>query len=80
MMQKSPIGTRCPACQLQLCKSRSQVPHASLTEVRVEQTHAASERYFTCKACGTTLINSDDRNIPGWRSMAASAMSLSPSA
>jgi hypothetical protein len=72
MVQKLSIVARCPACQLQLCKSRSQLPHAALTEVRTGQDRPNGERQFSCKTCGTTLVNSDDMTIAGWRSVTAS--------
>jgi hypothetical protein len=79
MMQKSSSPARCRACQLQLCKSRSQAPHASLTEVQADQSSRLGERHFRCQACGTTLANSDDCTIAGWRSIGvAAAAAASP--
>lgn len=60
-------AARCPACQLQLCKSRVQGPHALLTEVKSDESSGGRETSFTCQTCGVTLINSADLGKPGWR-------------
>ncbi len=60
-------ASRCPACQLQICKSRIQPPHAQLTEVKSDESSRGRETYFNCQSCGITLINSSDLGKPGWR-------------
>ncbi len=60
-------AARCPACQLQLCKSRVQGPHALLTEVKTDESGRGRETFFSCQTCGVTLINSTDLGKPGWR-------------
>ena len=67
MADKQSIASRCRACQLQLCKSRSEPPHAALSESKVEGVMRGAERHFLCKTCGVTLINSSDLAKPGWR-------------
>ncbi len=67
---KSPAPStspRCRACQLQLCKSRSERPHAALTESKGDSMMRGTEQQFLCKTCGATLINSSDLAKPGWR-------------
>ncbi len=60
-------AVRCPACQLQICKSRVQAPHAALTEVKTDESHRGRETFFSCQTCGITLINSTDLAKQGWR-------------
>ncbi|MBY0509736.1 MAG: hypothetical protein K2P94_06245 [Rhodospirillaceae bacterium] len=60
-------AVRCRACQLQICKSRVQGPHAGLTEVKTDESHPGRETFFSCQACGITLINSTDLAKQGWR-------------
>ncbi len=64
---KTPLAPRCRACQLQLCKSRSEPPHAALTESKTDGVMRGAERHFTCKTCNATMINSSDLAKPGWR-------------
>lgn len=55
---------RCPACQLQLCKSRDERPHAQLKEIgREELPHTT---VYGCGTCGATLTRSTDVSRPGW--------------
>jgi hypothetical protein len=56
---------RCAACQLQLCKSRDEPPHAALTEIGRDQLMGARHSY-TCGTCGATLASSSDMSKPGW--------------
>ena len=63
---------RCPACQLQLCKSRNMPPHAALqvSENTVNGARTALGRQdaqYLCKTCGSILLNSVDMAKPGWR-------------
>jgi hypothetical protein len=60
-------ASRCPACQLQICKSRVQPPHALLTEVKSDESSHGRETFYNCQTCGITLINSSDLGKPGWR-------------
>ena len=53
---------RCAACQLQLCKSRSEPPHAALREVTRDK-QAIS---YLCQTCGVTLTCDSDLAKPGW--------------
>ena len=55
---------RCPACQLQICKSRSQSAHAALKEVERDQ--AGNSAVYCCDACGVSLVWSGDPGLPGW--------------
>ncbi len=65
--EKGLILSRCPACQLQLCKGRSEPPHAALKDVGAGGAMAGSDKHFTCQSCGITLVNSSDLATPGWR-------------
>ena len=68
-----PSGARCKACQLQLCKSRDERPHAALSASPVAQTtgrdksRSPADTAFVCKTCGITMIHSADLARPGWR-------------
>ncbi|MSO98974.1 MAG: hypothetical protein EXR11_12275 [Rhodospirillaceae bacterium] len=68
---------RCRACQLQLCKSREERPHADLKAVvdgSIEAKDSAikgRDTAYTCQKCGTGLVNSTDKTEPGWRKLAA---------
>lgn len=55
---------RCAACQLQLCKSRDEGPHAQLKEIRREE--LSQSTVYGCGTCGTTLTRSADVSRPGW--------------
>ena len=55
---------RCPACQLQICKSRNASPHAALQEKSRDE--ANSTAVFACEKCGVTLVWSGDMKSPGW--------------
>ena len=58
------VSTRCRACQLQLCKSRREPPHAALEETsRDEMMHFVR---YECKSCGTKLICSQEFGVSGW--------------
>ncbi len=61
----SPAPPRCAACQLQLCKSRDERPHAALAEVSHNDTSRLSVG-FRCQTCGTVLVRSQDMGKPGW--------------
>ncbi|MHB1204181.1 MAG: hypothetical protein ACYCZX_01330 [Rhodospirillaceae bacterium] len=63
------IRQRCAACQLQLCKSRGEPPHAALKEGAVKVTggkFAGGDTVYVCDTCGTTLVRSDDPGKAGW--------------
>lgn len=63
------IRQRCSACQLQLCKSRSEPPHVSLKESAVKVTggkFAGGDTVYVCATCSTTLVRSDDPGKAGW--------------
>lgn len=66
MVQK-PLA-RCRACQLQLCKSRTQPPHGQLTQSDSDE--RLGRRVFTCQECNTVLVNSVDPALPGWKTQA----------
>lgn len=55
---------RCSACQLQLCKSRREAPHAALKETLRNEL----ERFvrYACQSCGTSLLCSENLSVPGW--------------
>jgi hypothetical protein len=59
------VLSRCPACQLQLCKGRNEPPHAGLVGAASSPTE--TEKHFTCQKCGSTMINSRDIKKLGWR-------------
>ena len=61
---RTPAPTRCRACQLQLCKSRSQPPHASLKETSRNAVNGAV--VFQCEACDASLLHTMDLEKPGW--------------
>jgi uncharacterized protein with PIN domain len=58
-------ATRCPACQLQICKSRDVKPHENLVEAD-RNTMPGADRAYTCQTCGIMLVNSRDARKPGW--------------
>ena len=66
------VTTRCPACQLQLCKSREALPHAHLKAAdsnvvphgKVNKAHHA---LYMCDTCATVLVHSLNVIEPGWR-------------
>jgi uncharacterized protein with PIN domain len=55
---------RCPACQLQLCKSRFERPHGGLKETERDQVNNSAQ--FSCDSCGILLVWSGDMRKPGW--------------
>lgn len=57
-------AARCGACQLQLCKSRDESPHARLRESAGDG--AARQTVYRCEDCGATLIHSHDTAAAGW--------------
>lgn len=57
-------GARCGACQLQLCKSREEQPHAQLREGAWDGD--ARQTLYQCEGCGATLIHSRDTAAAGW--------------
>jgi hypothetical protein len=63
---KNLVSSRCPACQLQLCKARTAAPHAGLNENSSDEMLRGQERAFLCQTCGITLVNSPDTTRPGW--------------
>lgn len=56
--------SRCRACQLQLCKSRTQEPHAALKEISRDE--AKRITVYRCDSCEATLERSADLARPGW--------------
>jgi hypothetical protein len=69
---KRAIQSRCPACQLQICKSRHERPHAGLKPAErefVADSKFDSEHHtvYLCQACAAVLIHSTDVMEPGWR-------------
>lgn len=62
-MDAGPL-TRCPACQLQLCKSRTQEPHAGLKEVSRDE--GKQTVTYRCDNCSATLTHSFNLARPGW--------------
>ena len=67
------IRARCAACQLQLCKSRQEPPHAALKEVSREGMNQQRVG-FNCQTCGAILIRSSDLSAPGWSQQRRAAM------
>jgi len=64
--------TRCPACQLQLCKSRESLPHAALkvadsSIVSYDKLNREQHALYLCESCSTVLIHSLDIREAGWR-------------
>jgi hypothetical protein len=60
---------RCAACQLQLCKSRDEPPHANLTETTRDKTRDGQSVGYLCQTCGITMLRSADMGKPGWSSL-----------
>jgi hypothetical protein len=56
--------SRCRACQLQLCKSRKEAPHAALKETLRDEIGRFVR--YGCDTCGTELICSENLGVPGW--------------
>ncbi len=66
------IQARCPACQLQICKSRHERPHAGLKPAEREvmadgKLSSESHAVYLCQTCSAVLIHSSDVMEPGWR-------------
>ena len=59
------VAARCKPCQLQLCKSRRELPHAALKEIRRDAIGHARVVY-ACQTCGSYLVCSADMGTPGW--------------
>lgn len=55
---------RCRACQLQLCKSRREAPHAALIETLRDE--GGGFVRYVCQSCSTSLRRSEDLGLPGW--------------
>jgi len=60
---------RCAACQLQLCKSRDEPPHAKLSEVSRDNARDPQAINYLCQTCGVTMLRSADLGRPGWSSL-----------
>ena len=58
------VKARCSACQLQMCKSRFERPHAGLKETERDQVNNTAQ--FSCESCGVSLVWSGDMRKPGW--------------
>ncbi len=72
LASKRTAVTRCPACQLQLCKSREALPHAALkvadsNVVSYDKFKKDLHAVYTCERCSAILVNSLDTNESGWR-------------
>jgi hypothetical protein len=76
-IQRNPTGvrrvTRCPACQLQICKSREALPHtglkaadSNLMEDTLDRTRHA---LYACQTCEAVLLHSTDMMEAGWRQL-----------
>lgn len=55
---------RCRACQLQLCKSRLEKPHAGLKETARDEVRDAVQ--YTCDNCSAVMEWCGDPARPGW--------------
>ena len=69
---KRGTAPRCPACQLQLCKSRDEPPHAALKEMEASagptvKFGGTRDILYLCQTCGTVLVRSTDMAEAGWR-------------
>ena len=62
---------RCAACQLQVCKSRDESPHAKLSETTSVHARDGQSSAYLCQTCGVTMIRSADLSKPGWSSQRA---------
>jgi hypothetical protein len=65
---------RCPACQLQICKSRESLPHHALRAADsnvIEDDKFDRERHaiYSCQTCEAVLVHSVDLMEPGWRQL-----------
>jgi hypothetical protein len=58
------VKARCPACQLQICKSRFEPPHAGLKELERDQ--VKNSAVYSCESCNVSLVWSGDFSRPGW--------------
>ena len=63
---------RCPACQLQLCKSRESLPHGALkvadsSIVSYDKLDKAQHALYMCETCAAVLVHSLDIRESGWR-------------
>ncbi|MBX7201105.1 MAG: hypothetical protein K1X51_17180 [Rhodospirillaceae bacterium] len=55
---------RCRACQLQLCKSRLEKPHAALKEIG--RGELKEQVQYACDACNAVMEWCGDPAYPGW--------------
>jgi hypothetical protein len=65
-------AARCPACQLQLCKSRESLPHAALkvadsSIVSYDKLDKSHHALYMCENCTAVLVHSLDIRESGWR-------------
>jgi hypothetical protein len=58
------VPVRCRACQLQLCKSRTEKPHAGLKETGRDLTTDTAQ--YACDSCGAVMEWSGNPARPGW--------------
>jgi hypothetical protein len=55
---------RCRACQLQLCKSRTEKPHTGLKEVGRDE--VKQQVQYACETCAAVMEWCGDPTRPGW--------------
>ena len=58
---------RCSACQLQLCKSRGEPPHAALKAAEGGGKLSGLDTVYLCGVCSAVMVRSADMAQPGWR-------------
>ncbi|TAL00430.1 MAG: hypothetical protein EPO08_13675 [Rhodospirillaceae bacterium] len=67
---KRSTSQRCPACQLQLCKSRDEPPHGALKATDAGGNFANSDTLhtlFLCQKCAAVMVHSSNLMEAGWR-------------
>ena len=58
---------RCSACQLQLCKSRGEPPHAARKVTEGGGKLGGSDTAYLCGVCSAVMVRSPDLLQSGWR-------------
>ena len=65
-----PTMPRCSACQLQLCKSRNEPPHAALKVINgsdAADKFSPNDTVYLCQTCAAVMVRSADLMEASWR-------------